>query len=164
MSWFAHIVKRNTKRWPVVCFFNVVDISALNAVIIWILNPADWEKKKRFKWRLLLKLPEQARYSHEQCGVRSWLSDFRLLLNRSRGRVQTARRWAEKHNTVAAQCTCSLFIYSLFVCCSVHLWSGENKNKTHWLYHMLTLKPYSTVYFIVLWKIISRKQSSSIWT
>ena len=42
-------VLRKVKRWPVVCFFNLLDIAALNALIIWIMNDSTWEGRKRYK-------------------------------------------------------------------------------------------------------------------
>jgi len=51
----AYSVLRKVKRWPVVCFFNLLDIAALNALIIWIMNDPTWEGRKRYKRRLFLK-------------------------------------------------------------------------------------------------------------
>ena len=44
--------KRKTRRWPLVVFYNVLDISAINAYVIWkALNP-NWNSNKSHKRRL----------------------------------------------------------------------------------------------------------------
>lgn len=49
-----YTTKRMTRRWPMAIFYNMIDISALNAFIVWIsLNP-EWEKQTRHKRRLFL--------------------------------------------------------------------------------------------------------------
>ncbi|XP_048853943.1 piggyBac transposable element-derived protein 4-like [Brienomyrus brachyistius] len=50
-----HSCKKTTLRWPLVVFFNMLDISAYNAFVIWLaLNP-NWEKTKpRMRRRLFL--------------------------------------------------------------------------------------------------------------
>jgi len=51
----TYSVLRKVKRWPVVCFFNLLDIAALNALIIWIMNDPTWEGRKKYRRRLFLK-------------------------------------------------------------------------------------------------------------
>lgn len=47
--------KRKTLRWPLVIFFNMLDISAYNAFVIWLaLNP-NWNRGKLQKRRLFLE-------------------------------------------------------------------------------------------------------------
>lgn len=47
--------KRQTKRWPVALFSNIMDVSAYNAYVIWTeINPA-WNSNKLFKRRLFLE-------------------------------------------------------------------------------------------------------------
>ena len=52
--------KRKTRRWPLVVFYNILDISAINAYVIWkALNP-NWNSNKSHKRRLyLLQLGKQ---------------------------------------------------------------------------------------------------------
>ena len=46
--------KRKTRRWSLVVFYNMLDISAINAYVIWkALNP-NWNSKKSRKRRLYL--------------------------------------------------------------------------------------------------------------
>ena len=46
--------KRMTRRWPMAIFYNMIDISALNAFIVYIsLNP-DWLSDKKHKLRSFL--------------------------------------------------------------------------------------------------------------
>jgi hypothetical protein len=43
--------RKVTLRWPLVVFFNILNISAYNAFVIWmVLNP-DWNRGE-FQWRL----------------------------------------------------------------------------------------------------------------
>ena len=47
--------KRRTLRWPLVIFFNMLDISAYNAFVIWMaLNP-EWNRRKLQRRRLFLE-------------------------------------------------------------------------------------------------------------
>lgn len=48
----TYSTKRRTRRWPVAVFYNMLDISALNAFIIWMsLNP-HWNSKSTHRRRL----------------------------------------------------------------------------------------------------------------
>ena len=47
--------KRQTKRWPVALFSNMIDISACNAYIIWKEINCFWNTNKLFKRRLFLE-------------------------------------------------------------------------------------------------------------
>ena len=40
-------VKRKTRRWPLVLFFNMLDVGAIASFVIWIANYPDWEKLRR---------------------------------------------------------------------------------------------------------------------
>ena len=49
-----YTVKRKSKRWPLICFYNIIDISAINSYVIWLhLNP-NYQGKKTHKRRLFL--------------------------------------------------------------------------------------------------------------
>ena len=50
----TYSTKRMTRRWPVAVFSNMVDISALDAFIVWILLNPDWNSTRRHKRRLFL--------------------------------------------------------------------------------------------------------------
>jgi hypothetical protein len=39
-------VKRKTRRWPLVVFFNMLDVSGVAAFVIWIANYPDWQIKR----------------------------------------------------------------------------------------------------------------------
>jgi len=46
--------KRMTRRWPMTIFYNMLDISTLNAFVIWMsLNP-EWESKAKHRRRIFL--------------------------------------------------------------------------------------------------------------
>ncbi|XP_049308060.1 piggyBac transposable element-derived protein 4-like isoform X1 [Bactrocera dorsalis] len=50
----TYTCKRQTKRWPVALFSNMVDVSGYNAYVIWTeLNP-EWNRNKNFKRGLFL--------------------------------------------------------------------------------------------------------------
>ena len=48
--------KRMTRRWPMVVFFNMIDISAMNAIIIWIKLQTSLQCKKGVRRALLITL------------------------------------------------------------------------------------------------------------
>ncbi|KAM3595866.1 uncharacterized protein V6R79_004187 [Siganus canaliculatus] len=51
----TYFCQRKTARWPMVVFFNISDVSAYNAFVVWIeVNPA-WKQGKYFKRRLFLE-------------------------------------------------------------------------------------------------------------
>ena len=51
----TYTCKRMTRRWPIAIFSNMLDISALNAYIIWMLINPDWNAKKTHKRRLFIE-------------------------------------------------------------------------------------------------------------
>lgn len=124
----TYSVKRKTNRWPVVCFFNVLDIAALNGMIIWILNNPEWEVRRRYKRRLYLKqlarslvapwTTARANQPHSGSVRRAMLAaGFQVVVQKKQERdgakkdvVFVAKRMTEKHSTDAAsatnRCTC----------------------------------------------------------
>ena len=48
--------KRMTRRWPMVVFFNMIDISALNAIIVWIKLRPSFRNKTKIRRSLLIEL------------------------------------------------------------------------------------------------------------
>jgi len=68
-------VRRGTKRWPLCVFYNMLDIAALNALVIWKEKNPDWNKNKRFKRRLFLEELGTCWISH-LLEVRSQTSKF----------------------------------------------------------------------------------------
>ena len=60
VRWF--ITKRKTRRWPMVIFYNMLDISALNAFIVWMsLNKENYTAKRgnRLRRSLLISLAKE---------------------------------------------------------------------------------------------------------
>jgi hypothetical protein len=47
--------KRSTRRWTVSLFFNLIDIAALNALVLWITANPDWNSSKSHRRRLFLR-------------------------------------------------------------------------------------------------------------
>jgi hypothetical protein len=50
----TYSTKRMTRRWPVAVFSNMLDISALDAYIVWILLNPEWKENRSHKRRLFL--------------------------------------------------------------------------------------------------------------
>lgn len=51
----AYTCKRKTGRWPLMVFFNMLDVSAYNAFVVWTeINP-DWNKSKSPNRRMFLE-------------------------------------------------------------------------------------------------------------
>ena len=46
--------RRSTRRWTVALFFNIVDIAAVNALILWVTKHPDWNQDKSHVRRLFL--------------------------------------------------------------------------------------------------------------
>ncbi|XP_020483419.2 piggyBac transposable element-derived protein 4-like isoform X1 [Labrus bergylta] len=46
---------RRTRRWPMVMFFNIIDISAFNAFVLWTVAEPSWNQTKTCKRRLFLE-------------------------------------------------------------------------------------------------------------
>lgn len=51
----AYSVKRKTHRWPMTVFFNMLDVGAIAAHVIWSLNHPQWNSRRPHKRRLFLK-------------------------------------------------------------------------------------------------------------
>ncbi len=50
----SYSCKRKTNRWPMVVFSTILDVSAINAFVVWReVNPS-WERGKNYKRRLFL--------------------------------------------------------------------------------------------------------------
>ena len=47
--------KRQTKRWPMALFDNIVDVSAYNAFVLWNIVQPNWKGKATFKRRIFLQ-------------------------------------------------------------------------------------------------------------
>ncbi|CAF4203712.1 unnamed protein product, partial [Rotaria sordida] len=46
--------KRKTKRWPMTFFFNIIDVGALAAFIVWVTKNPQWNEKKCYRRRIFL--------------------------------------------------------------------------------------------------------------
>ncbi|CAF1049694.1 unnamed protein product [Rotaria sordida] len=46
--------KRKTKRWPMTFFFNIIDVGALAACIVWLTKNPQWNEKKCYRRRIFL--------------------------------------------------------------------------------------------------------------
>lgn len=50
-----YTTKRKTRRWPMALFYNMIDVSALNAYIIWLHLKPEWNEAKAHRRRNFLK-------------------------------------------------------------------------------------------------------------
>ncbi|XP_067253523.1 piggyBac transposable element-derived protein 4-like [Chanodichthys erythropterus] len=51
----TYTCQRMTRHWPMVIFFNMLDVSAYNSFVLWMeINPT-WQKTKQYKRRLFLE-------------------------------------------------------------------------------------------------------------
>lgn len=51
----TYTCKRKTNGWPVIVFYNMLDISAYNAYVLWTSINPQWNKDKLYKRRLFLE-------------------------------------------------------------------------------------------------------------
>ncbi|CAM4572486.1 unnamed protein product [Leuciscus chuanchicus] len=51
----AYSCKRKTSRWPMTLFYNLIDVSAFNAFVLWVAVDPSWNQEKTFKRRLFLE-------------------------------------------------------------------------------------------------------------
>ncbi|KAK7140748.1 hypothetical protein R3I94_013126 [Phoxinus phoxinus] len=51
----TYTCKRKTVRWPMVLFFNMLDVSALNSYVLWTDARPEWHSGKSFRRRLFLE-------------------------------------------------------------------------------------------------------------
>lgn len=61
-------VRRISKRWPMLVFFNLIDIAAINALTLWICQNPNWQNRKKHIRRLFLEelAKSLARPQHER--------------------------------------------------------------------------------------------------
>lgn len=50
-----YTVRRISKRWPMLVFYNLIDIAAVNALALWIFQQPDWQHGKKYIRRLFLE-------------------------------------------------------------------------------------------------------------
>ncbi|XP_068164525.1 piggyBac transposable element-derived protein 4-like isoform X2 [Antennarius striatus] len=50
----SYTCRRITARWPMVLFYNILDVSAFNAYVVWTVIDPTWNRGKSFKRRLFL--------------------------------------------------------------------------------------------------------------
>ncbi|KAJ8384204.1 hypothetical protein AAFF_G00207520 [Aldrovandia affinis] len=50
----TYTCKRKTGRWPMVVFHNILDVSAYNAYVVWLVIDPTWNTGKKYKRRLFL--------------------------------------------------------------------------------------------------------------
>lgn len=61
----TYSVKRMTRRWPLTVFYNMIDISVMNAFIVWLCLNRNCEKKLRKRRNFIIELGKQLALYHE---------------------------------------------------------------------------------------------------
>lgn len=121
----TYTTKRKTRRWPLVLFYNLLDISAVNGYVMWLHANPEWKKRNPHKRRLYLealgkellqeyqeKRSQQARGQQPQGD----LVPVQPVLGQ-RGRCAMCPRSADvKHRTRCSQC--QNFICKEHIICS----------------------------------------------
>ncbi|XP_070607652.1 piggyBac transposable element-derived protein 4-like, partial [Erythrolamprus reginae] len=51
----TYTCKRKTNRWPMIMFYNIIDVSAYNSFVLWSDIDPNWNKKRLHKRRLFLE-------------------------------------------------------------------------------------------------------------
>src|SRR5271156_3556876 len=109
--------KRMTKRWPMVVFFNLIDISALNAYIVWChLNPECNTHKKNRRRKFLIALgKELAQIDAHVVGVEEMMPD-EPAKKKARCHICPNKR-DRKSKTVCKICQCNMCTEHSIVLC-----------------------------------------------
>jgi hypothetical protein len=55
-----YTIRRVTKRWPMIVFFNLIDIASINAMTLWLCQNPDWHSRKNYIRRLFLENLERS--------------------------------------------------------------------------------------------------------
>jgi hypothetical protein len=100
----TYTTKRMTRRWPMVIFYNMLDVSALNAFIIWMHLKPDWESKTSHRRRLfLLELGKSLVQANREKNGPIYRNPAEN--SRKRGRCVYCDRSKDlKHSTICALC------------------------------------------------------------
>ncbi|CAF1224457.1 unnamed protein product [Adineta steineri] len=51
----GYTVRRISKRWPMIVFFNLIDIAAINAMTLWLCKYPNWHNQRKHVRRLFLE-------------------------------------------------------------------------------------------------------------
>lgn len=90
----TYTCKRKTCRWPVALFSRMLDISAYNAFVIWIMINPEWKKNKHFRRRLFL----------EQLGFDLLVNEKQQRTNQQKIIQQQEKKKTKKINIKRARC------------------------------------------------------------
>ncbi|KAJ4446385.1 hypothetical protein ANN_13081 [Periplaneta americana] len=52
---YTYTCERKTNRWPVILFYNILDVSAYNAYVLWTSIDPNWNANKLTRRRLFLE-------------------------------------------------------------------------------------------------------------
>lgn len=81
--------RRKTSRWPLALFFNLLDVSAYNAFVLWKSVSPEWESNKNYKRRVFLEelghtlvtpAIERRPCPHAPVSLLPWLPGYRGLI------------------------------------------------------------------------------------
>lgn len=113
--------KRKTNRWPMIIFYNMLDISAYNAFVLWTSINPDWNKNKLTKRRLFL----------EELG-KSLVAPL-ITSRRSMPKTEEALKMVKKYQGISQSQTPSSSVSSVAVVkrARCKFCSSKNDNKTN---------------------------------
>jgi hypothetical protein len=62
-----YTVRRISRRWPLLVFFNIIDIAAINAMTVWLCQNPTWNSRQKYIRRLFLQqLSKSLTNSHNE--------------------------------------------------------------------------------------------------
>ncbi|XP_028820478.1 piggyBac transposable element-derived protein 4-like [Denticeps clupeoides] len=130
--------RRKSKRWPLTLFFNILDVSAVNAFIVWTAIDPTWNHGKSNKRRLFLQelgkklvMPHMSRRQHlpqSPGATRLVLQARTSLADRDGGSFAHA---TDTPATPASRRQC-VFCSTRKVCCCTCIKCGKNVCKEHY--------------------------------
>ena len=50
----THTVRKISHRWPLIVFYNMIDIAAINSMTLWLSQYLEWNQRKPNTWRIFL--------------------------------------------------------------------------------------------------------------
>lgn len=103
----TYTCKRKTNRWPMVIFYNILDVSAYNSYILWIQINPDWNRKKLTKRRVYLEelgLSLISEYVNSRTYLPRWNESKNSLTNQSCSNEGKGRNKGTDKSAKRARC------------------------------------------------------------
>lgn len=105
----CYTTKRQSRRWPMAMFFNMLDITCLNSFVLYTSSNSSWEAKKRHRRRLyLVKLGEKLVAPQKEKNIRESARKQRIG-KKVQGRCRDCPRSSDKKFMINC-ITCAKFL------------------------------------------------------